>query len=165
MMLRLLLATVGLTAVYTMTLASADPWDIGVGAVLSLAVLLTFRGFLFGSREREPGLTLGGALRFPILALATAGEIVRGSIAVTRAVFSRSGPTSAGFVTIPDGDRTPTGLAINGLLVAVSPGSIPVASDAEAGTWTVHVLDAADPDAVRIEVDRFYDRYQRPIWP
>jgi multicomponent K+:H+ antiporter subunit E len=164
-MIRILLATAGLTAVYTMTLASADPWDIAGGAVLGLAVLLAFREFLFGSREGEPALTLGGALGFPLLALATAADIVRGTIAVAKAVFSRAGPTSAGFVTIPDGDRTATGLAVNSLLVALSPGSVPVASDRDAGTWTIHVLDAADPDAVRDDVDRLYYRYQRSVWP
>jgi multisubunit Na+/H+ antiporter MnhE subunit len=29
----------------------------------------------------------------------------------------------------------------------------------------VHVLDASDPDAVRRHHDRFYERYQRMVFP
>jgi len=28
-----------------------------------------------------------------------------------------------------------------------------------------HVIDASDPDAVRVHFNRFYQRYQRPVFP
>ena len=28
-----------------------------------------------------------------------------------------------------------------------------------------HVIDASDPDAVRAQLDRFYQRYQRRVFP
>lgn len=164
-MIRLLLATVGLTLIYVLDLASTDPWDFGIGAILSLGVLLTFRRFLF-VRPAVPASELIRRLaHLPRLMLATAAAIVRGTVVVARAVLSPELPQHAGFVVIPDGERTASGVVVSGLLDTLSPGSVLIDIDSTARTWTLHALDASDPEAIEAETTAFYERYQWPVWP
>jgi multisubunit Na+/H+ antiporter MnhE subunit len=162
--MRYLLATVGLTLVYALALASADPWDLGIGAALGLGVLLTFRTFLFVLPAVAPGNLWSRIVHLPRLTLATAATIVRGTIFVARAVLSQRLPQNAGFVAIPDGERTPSGVVMSGLLETLSPGSVLIDVDPASRTWTLHALDASNPDAVEAELEDFYERYQRPVW-
>jgi multicomponent Na+:H+ antiporter subunit E len=162
---RYLLATVGLTLVYALALASANPWDLGIGAVLSFCVLLAFRKFLFVLPPVAPSALMRRIAHLPPLALATAATIVRGTVFVARAVLSPRLPQKAGFVAMPDGERSPSGVVISGLLDTLSPGSVLIDIDPAARTWTLHSLDASDPEAIDAELRSFYERYQRPVWP
>ena len=45
---------------------------------------------------------------------------------------------------------------LRGLLVEVDPAR---------QAMLFHVIDASDPDAVRDQLDRFYQRYQRRVFP
>jgi multisubunit Na+/H+ antiporter MnhE subunit len=38
-------------------------------------------------------------------------------------------------------------------------------TDSAAVAMLVHVIDAHDPDAVRAQIDGFYHRYQRRVFP
>jgi multisubunit Na+/H+ antiporter MnhE subunit len=162
---RVAIATAALTTIYLLALASLDPWDIGIGALLSCGVVLLFRQFLFLGPAAPPATIARRAGHFPRLALATAGEIVRGTVAVARAVLSGQPPRHAGLVAIPVDGRTPTGVIISAWLNTLSPGSVYVGADPQQETWTIHALDAEDGDAIRSDAQRFYDRYQRPVWP
>ena len=164
-MMRFVFTMAALTTVYALSLASADPWDLGIGAVLSVGVLLVFRRFIFLDRALPPRIALQRTARFPVLALGAAANITRGTVQVTRVVLGWATARHAGFVEIPQGDRTETGVVVSGLLDTLSPGSVLVEIDAEARTWTIHALQAEDADAVREDVDRFYERFQRPVWP
>jgi multicomponent Na+:H+ antiporter subunit E len=68
-------------------------------------------------------------------------------------------------VEIPIGERSETGLAVSGIANTLSPGTVMVDVDVAAGSWTIHSIDVSDEDAVREDVQRFYDRYQRQVWP
>lgn len=164
-MTRVLATAAALTAVYALALSSVDPWDLGLGALLSLAVLIAFRDFILVGEGTSPLSALRRAARFPALMLATFVAIVQGTIQVARVVLTWSPPRDAGFVEIPQGKRTNTGVAVNGLLLTLSPGSVLTDIDSESQTWSMHVLDAADEEVVRANIDQFYDRYQRPVWP
>jgi multisubunit Na+/H+ antiporter MnhE subunit len=164
-MMRFVLTTVALTAVYALALASADPWDLGIGAVISVGVLLAFRRFIFPDRGLSPRLVLQRAVHFPVLVVGAVANILRGTVQVIRVVLGWTTAQNAGFVEIPKGDRTDTGVVVSGLLDTLSPGSVLVDIDTEARTWTIHALYAEDPDAVREDVERFYERFQRPVWP
>ena len=165
-MMRFACAVAALTAVYALALASADPWDLGIGVVLSVGVLAAFRRFIFCSApELAPGRALKRAAHFPQLAVATAANVVRGTAQVTRAVLGWSTMDNAGFVEIPQGDRTETGVVVSGLLDTLSPGTVLVEIDPEARTWTIHALQGSDEEEVRGDLERFYDRFQRPVWP
>ena len=164
-MTKFVLTPMALAAIYALALGSADPWDLGLGAVLGLAVALTFRAFLFPVTEGASAPMLRRVAGVPALVLATVVDIVRGTLQVARAVLSPSPPREAGFVEIPIGARTPMGLTVSGLLNTLSPGSVLVDVDPMAGTWTIHDLDASDEQGVVDDAQRFYERYQRPVWP
>lgn len=164
-MMRSLVATVGLTAVYALALASADPWDLGIGAVLSVGVLLVFGRFILPGEALPFGVVLQRAARFPALAAATAILIIRGTVQVARTVLGWSSARNAGFVVVPRGERTHSGVVVNGMLETLSPGSVLVGIDEGDDSWTIHVLQAEDTDEIRADLDRFYDRFQRPVWP
>lgn len=164
-MIRFLATAAALTAVYALALSSADPWDLGLGALLSLVVLIAFRDFVHVGESGSLRPVWRRVARFPALILATFISIVQGTIQVARVVLTWSPPRGAGLVEIPKGARTDIGVAISGLLLTLSPGSVLTDIDTEAQTWTIHALDAADEEAVRATVEEFYDRYQRPVWP
>lgn len=164
-MTRIILATAALTAIYALALASANPWDLGIGAMLSLGTLIVFRGFLLRGAAITPDDVLRRAVHLPALVAATAVNIVRGTGQVARVVLTWSPPRDAGFVTIPQGERTNIGVAVSGLLDTLSPGTVLIDIDLDHETWTIHALDASDGEAVRGDADRLYERYQRPVWP
>ena len=60
--------------------------------------------------------------------------------------------------------RTPLGIAVNSLVIALPPGSFMVDVDYEKQVMLIHVLDASDPDAVREGFQEFYRRYQRHVF-
>jgi multisubunit Na+/H+ antiporter MnhE subunit len=163
--MRVVVATAALTAVYALALASANPWDLATGAILGLAVLAVFRDFIFAPRTFAFGDVVRRLARFPALVGAVFLDIVRGTVAVGRTVLTPVLPDTAGFVKLPIGDRTDEGVVISGLLDTLSPGSVLIDIDPAERTWTIHVLDASDPDVVRDNAERLYQRFQRPIWP
>ncbi len=164
-MTRIVFATVALAAIYALALASANPWDLGIGAVLGLGVVIAFRGFILPETGIPALLALRRAAHVPALILATGIDIVRGTVQVARAVLASSPPNDAGFVVIPQGERTETGVAISGLLDTLSPGSVLIDTDPEDRTWTIHALDASEKQEIRTNAERFYGQYQRPVWP
>jgi multisubunit Na+/H+ antiporter MnhE subunit len=164
-MTRIVLTTAALAAIYALTLGTTDPWDLAAGMVLGLSVVLVFRRFLFTEPEARPSTLLRRAAGLPALLLATVIDITRGTLQVARIVLSPGPPRHAGFVEIPIGERTPTGVVVSGMLNTLSPGSVLVDIDPAAGTWTIHALDTADEEGLREDVQRFYERYQRHVWP
>lgn len=158
-------AVVGVTLVYLMTLASFQPWDVAIGAVVGAILLLTFRPFLFG----ETPLEVGTLARRLVLAAPFVGavliDIVQGTWHVSLVVLHLRPLSHPGIVVIPIGDRSSLGVAVTGLATTLSPGSFMVDVEWDRGVMLFHVLDATDPDAVRADYQRFYDRYQRHVFP
>ena len=160
-----LLGVVLLAAIYLLVLGSADPWDVVTG--LLLATVLTF------AVRRRPAYPAGsgGPLLprlavFPVLAGATlvdmrARHLGRRAAGAAAAAAGRAGDRAG----VPIGDRTPLGVAVNGLLVGLSPGSVLLEVDRQRGMMLFHVIDAGDPDRVRARIERAYQRYQRKVWP
>jgi multisubunit Na+/H+ antiporter MnhE subunit len=139
-MIGTLVRAVGLAGAYLLVLTSVDPGDVALAGVLGLAVAFALR-----TPERlRLHARLGGAVA--ILAQ-TGAEIVRGS---ARAVaFCLGRPGRPGLVEVPLGDRTPAEVAMWGVLTGESPDEIVVDVDEARGVLVVHLVDAADPDAVR----------------
>lgn len=164
-MTRYILAAVALTLVYALALASADGWDLGMGAALSLCILFVFRRFLFVYPAVPTVDVLRRLAHLPKLALATGRSIVRGTIDVARAVLSPNLPANDGFVVISDGDRTPSGVVMSGFLDTLSPGSVLINIDPASRTWTIHALDVTGEPDVESNAQHFYEHYQRPVWP
>lgn len=163
--MRIAFVTVQLMVIYAMALGSADPWDLALGAVLGLGLCLAFRRFLFPAPALPLEIAARRALHFPRLALATVVDITRGTFMVARIVLSPRIPREEGFVGIPFGQRTESGVKISGLLNTLSPGSVLIDIDNEGKVWTIHAIDLSDEEGVIESAQEFYERYQRPVWP
>lgn len=163
--MRYLVGACALAVIFLLALASTDPWDFAIGAVLGCAVLVGFRDFIFSQPGISAGEFLRRAIHVPRLIVATAFDIAKGTVAVTRVVLSPQLPQRDGFVAIPDGGRTASGVAISGLINTLSPGSVLIDTDPEADTWTIHAMDISNAPELIEEAQKFYERYQRPVWP
>jgi multicomponent Na+:H+ antiporter subunit E len=163
--MRFFLSLVLLTGVYALTLASADPLDLLAGVVISAALLVALRPFLFRGEAPAAGDIAGRVLRFPVFALAVVVEVTRGTWQVARVVVDRRRLVEPGIVAVPIGDRTRTGVAATALAVTLSPGEVFVEADWTRRVMLLHVIDASDPEAVRRHHADFYDRYQRGVFP
>jgi multicomponent K+:H+ antiporter subunit E/multicomponent Na+:H+ antiporter subunit E len=164
-MTRLAVPVTGLTAVYALTLASADPIDLLTGAVLSVLLL---RG-LVGRLRLEPR---GDAPRlhqrliwFVPFAAAALADVAAGTWDVALRVLHLRPAERPGLLRVPIGARSERGVAVSALVTTLSPGTVLVDIDWERRDMLLHVIDASDPDGVRQRLLRFYDRYQKRVFP
>ena len=153
-----------LTGVYLLTLGSAHPLDLALGLVLAAALSAGLRGRLERPQGEGPPLAARLAATPPLLA-ALAAEIARGTWDVALRVLHLRPVEHPGIVLVPIGERSELGVAVTGLLIGLSPGSLLLDVDPERQAMLFHVIDASDPDAVRAHLDRFYQRYQRRVFP
>lgn len=155
-----------LTFIYAMVLASFHPLDLLFGAILSGALLYTFRRFVFGDAggrpDPLPGLLRRSVAFFPF-ALAVAWDVVKGTWEVALITLHLRPLKSPGIVKVPVGERTQTGVAVSALVTTLSPGEVLIEANDE--FMLLHVIDAGDPDAVRRTHENFYQRYQRKVFP
>ncbi len=164
-MIRLLLSLVFLTLVYALTLASFQPWDLLIGAALSGMLLLWFKRFLFGRRLQPlPGLHRR-MLAFVPFAGAVLYDMMAGTWQVVLIVLHIRPLQCPGIVAVPIEDRTPLGVTVSALATTLSPGTFLVDVDWDRRVMLFHVIDATDPDAVRANLQNFYRRYQRHVFP
>jgi multicomponent Na+:H+ antiporter subunit E len=159
-----LLSVAALAAIYLLSLGSADPLDAAGGLVLAAALSLGLRGRLEGPHGAGSSLA-GRVAAFPLLVGGLLVEVLRGTWDVALRVLHLRPVECSGIVLVPIGERTELGVAVTGLLAGLSPGSMLVEVDTERQAMLFHVIDASDPDAVRDQLDRFYQRYQRWVFP
>lgn len=164
-MLRAIGTVLLLTMTYTFVLASSDPWDILFGVLLSVGLIVLFRVFLRDDVPAKAPLQPGRIIAFIPFALAIFRDIVIGTWIVVRIVLHPRPRNRPGFIVVPLGERTPVGVAISALAVSLSPGSSLITIDWEKQIMLLHLLDVPDPDATRAELQHFYDRYQRAVFP
>ncbi len=154
-----------LTVTYIFALASSDPWDILFGVLLSVALLTIFGPFLRGDTATKASLQPRRLLAFIPFAGAVLRDIFVGTWTVLRIVLHPRPHNRPGIIAMPLGERTPGGVAVSALAMSLSPGSSLIAIDWDKRIMLLHMLDAADPEAARAELQRFYDRYQRAVFP
>jgi len=164
-MLRYVGTVILLTATYTFALASGDPWDILFGVLLSVALLALFGPFLRGDAAAKGSLQPRRLLAFIPFAGIVLRDIFVGTWTVLRIVLHPRPRNRPGIIAIPLGERTPGGVAVSALAMSLSPGSSLIAIDWDKRIMLLHMLDATDPEAARAELQRFYDRYQRAVFP
>jgi multicomponent Na+:H+ antiporter subunit E len=153
-----------LTAVYLLSLGSVDPLDAAEGLVLATVLSLGLRGRLERPQGTGPSLAARVAA-FPLLVGGLLTDVLRGTWDVGLRVLGLRPVECPGIVLVPIGERTELGVAVTGLLAGLSPGSMLVEVDSQRQAMLFHVIDASDPDAVRDHLDRFYQRYQRRVFP
>jgi multisubunit Na+/H+ antiporter MnhE subunit len=155
-----LVRAAALTGTYLLVLTSLAPGDVLVGAALGLALSLALRSRTAPRRGDTPPVPTRLAAAVVTL-VETAEEMVRGSWRTARFCLGR--PSAPGFVEIPRGDRSATGVALWGLLTGEAPDEVVV--DVEEHVLVVHLIDAGDPDAVRERHRRAHRRHLRKVAP
>jgi multisubunit Na+/H+ antiporter MnhE subunit len=108
------------------------------------------------------GLLRSFAAFFPF-AGAVVRDVVEGTWEVALVTLHFRPLVSPGIVKVPVGERTSTGVAVSALVTTLSPGAFLI--EANEDFMLLHVIDAADPDAVREKHEDFYQRYQRKVFP
>ena len=164
-MTRVLVSSVGLGILYVLTLASRDPVDLAAGLLLGL-LLVT----LLGARMRpatEAGVVspVSRVLWFVVFAAAILADVVHGAWDVALRVLHLRPLEHPGLVRVPIGQRSERGIAVSALATTLSPGTVLIDVDRDRDDMLLHVIDASDPDGVRERLARFYDRYQRRVFP
>ena len=154
-----------LTLVYALVLASFHPWDLATGAAVSCALFLAARGYLFGDEPDAGGSLLRPVAAFAPFAAAVVREVVVGTWEVALVTMHLRPLERPGIVAVPIGERTPTGIAVTTRVMTLSPGEFLVEVDWERDVMLMHVIDAGDPEKVRAAHERFYERYQRKVFP
>lgn len=161
MMKLFLLRVLLLCGVWLLALGRVNSGDLAVGLIVSAGLVL-----LLDSHKTQLGnLPLGRrVLAFGPFLFAILWEVLKGTWEVALVVLGRR-PAVPGYIEIPIGSRTPTGVAVTALIVTLAPGSVLVDVDWEREAMLFHLLDASDPDVTRATVARFYERYQRAVFP
>jgi multicomponent Na+:H+ antiporter subunit E len=156
-----------LTAVYALALASYDPVDLAIGAVLSTAVVAWLRRLLWpeGPRPLTAPRLLRRLLAFPAFAAAVVWDVTVGTKDVALVVLGVRSADRAGIIELPFGDRTPNGVLVTAGALTLSPGEVVIDIDQERRVMLVHALDATDPVRLLARYEHIYQRYQRPVFP
>lgn len=164
-MRRFVSTVVLLAAIYLLTLASTDWVDLLFGLLFGtlLTAGLASRIVDVPTGERPP--IMARILGFPVFAGAVIADVLAGTWDVTLRVIGLRRLECPGIVRVPIGERSDRGIAVSALATTLSPGTVFVDVDRERGDMLLHVIDASDPDAVRESLQRFYDRYQRRVFP
>jgi multisubunit Na+/H+ antiporter MnhE subunit len=151
-------------AVYALTLASADPLDLLAGLLLGVILVAALRERMPRGAADAPSFP-GRVAAFPLFVFGLLSDIASGTWDVALRVVHLRPVEHPGIVRIPIGDRTPLGVAVSALATTLSPGSVFIDLDEAAGVMLLHVIDASNPDEVRAAHLRFYERYQRRVFP
>lgn len=123
------------------------------------------RRFVFGASERREPSLLTRAVAFVPFAGVIFREILKGTLEVTLVTLHLRPLVKPGIVSVPIGDRTPSGIAAWAIVTGLPPGSFFVDLDRERGVALIHLLDARNPDAFREQQADFYRHYQRKVFP
>lgn len=164
-MIRLIVWWVLLVVVYALVISSFAWVDLAVGAVLAAFLMFLFRQFLPPTSVTSlPGFFLRTIAFFPFV-WAVFLEILGGSFQTAFIVLGLRRFPPSGVIAIPVGDLTSQGVAVFALAVSLSPGSFYIGTDWEKCEMYFHVLDASHPERLREHYQRFYERYQKPVFP
>ena len=163
--MRALPLALALGVIYALTLASADPVDLLMGAAAGGLLAAALGRRLPATFDAPSPPHARRLLWFPVFAGAVLADIVTGTWDVALRVVGLRRLERPGIVRVPIGERSDRGVAVSALATTLSPGSVLVDVDWERRDLLVHVIDASDPGAVRADLQRFYDRYQRRVYP
>lgn len=164
-MTRALLWMAALVLVYALMLASFDPLDLALGAVVAAALLTALRGFVFSGPPVAGKVLFARAAAVPRLVWALLVDITAGTWQVASVVLGLRPLDRPGIVLVPFGDRTPNGVVVTAFTATLAPGEFLVDIDWDRRQLLFHVLDARDPQAVRARFASLYERHQRGVAP
>jgi multisubunit Na+/H+ antiporter MnhE subunit len=148
-----------LAAFYLAVLGDPRPLDVPVAILVAVAAAAAVGASPVGGGRRAAPRIAG----LPALVAQVAGEVATGTVRVALATIGVRPPRRPGVVRIDVGRSSERALVLTGVLLTVSPGSVLVAVDGDAGSLDVHVVDGEDPEAVRAGVRRLHERVTRVV--
>jgi multicomponent Na+:H+ antiporter subunit E len=150
-----------LSVVWLLTLGRLSVGDLLIGLLLStgLLLLLGFRG-----TGQPASVVVGRALAFWPYLLVALREIFVATWDVAAIVLGLR-PAHPGYVEVPIGERTSSGIVATAWLTTLIPGSVFIDVQPERDVMIFHVFDASDPHAFRANIEHIYQRYQRKVFP
>jgi multicomponent Na+:H+ antiporter subunit E len=162
-MIGIVLRVAALTGLYLLIVSSTKLGDMATGVVLAALVVAVGRRH----REAAPSTSARATLRrlagVPALVGGTLVDVVTGSAQVIRCCLRR--PPDPGLVWLPTGPTSPASFAAWGIRLGITPNTVVVDVDEERGAVLVHVLDAHEPETVRVEQMASYRSRQRRVFP
>ncbi|QRK05915.1 Na+/H+ antiporter subunit E [Archangium violaceum] len=164
-MSRHLLPLLLLTGVYALMVGSVRPADLAMGALLALGLRWLFRPEHGGGPPEAAVGVMRRMMHFPRFLAAALGQTLVGSARVALLTLGLRPVDRDGEVEVPVGERSELGVHVTAMVATLSPGSVLLEVDWERRVMRFHVVDATDPDALRRELDDFYRRYQRAVFP
>ncbi len=121
---------------------SLSPGHIVLGTVIAL---FASRG-MAALRPEKVRIRFTSAI--PRLALIVVSDIIRSNIAVGRIILTRGNPQrTSGFIRLPLDMQNRYGLAVLGIIITATPGTLWMQYDSARSVLLVHVLDLVDEDA------------------
>lgn len=131
------LLTLALLAMWIL-LTGFSPGHMLFGAAIAAMVSRT----MLSLRPERPTLRIGrAAVR---LALIVFVDIIRSNIAVAKIILLRPPERNSGFIELSTALRSPDALAMLGIIITATPGSLWVQHDAHRHIILIHVLDLVD---------------------
>lgn len=131
--------------------------------VLGVAIALFASRGMVALRPEKPRIRFTSAI--PRLALIVFTDIVRSNIAVGRIILTRGNPRrTSGFIHLPLDMRNRYGLAVLGIIITATPGTLWMQYDSARSVLLVHVLDLVDEDAWIRLIKQRYERLLMDIF-
>ncbi len=146
--------TLGVAGLWLVVASSYTLNSLLVGLFLGLLLPFSLRAFLEDvPRIRKPLLALRLFLR-------VCGDIFIANWQVARQVLGPIDRLRPAFVTVPLDTRDPFVATLLGSIVSLTPGTVSIEIDTEAGTLFVHALNVADE---KVTMATIKARYEAPL--
>ena len=153
------LLALSLFTMWLLLTQSFSPGQILLGTAIALFAL---RGFGALSPEK---VRIRFSSAIPRLAFRVVLDIVRSNIAVARIILSRHTPNrTSGFIHLPLDMTSRQGLAVLGIIITATPGTLWMQYDSARGVLIVHVLDLVDEAAWIALLKQRYERLLMDIF-
>lgn len=160
-----LVQVLGAVLVFLAVLASVRPGDVVLGLLVAVPVVVAALRLPRPAGPAGAPPLLVRIMWLPVLVAAMLWDVASGTWDVALRVLGLRAMPHPGIVLVPLGERSETGTAISALALTLSPGSLLVEIDEDRRVMLIHEVDASDPEAVRARHRRFYERYQRRVFP
>jgi len=157
---RRLARAIAAAAVFLAALGHFAPGDLLLAALAGAAAAA-----LSGRLPPAPRDWPRRAAWLPVLLAAVLNQVARGGARMMLVALGVRSSRTLGEVEVPIGERSDRGVAVTCLIAGLSPGTVFVELVPQRRAMLFHVIDASDPDGFRAEMDRFYRRYQRRVFP
>lgn len=153
-------AVMGLTFVFALTLGDFAWQNLVLGFCLSSVLLALYRNHLFPKSPAQNEFVVHIIIHFPRFLAMLTWDILKGTWQVAIFVLGVRKLDHPGIVKIPLGNHSPQGVGIVGLFITLSPGSFLVDIDWDERFMLVHTIDASSPDQVRRDAERYYKLWE-----